>query len=252
VVDLGIQGKTVVVTGGSGDIGAAIALAFAREGAVVAVGYRSRAARAEQAARAIRASGGAAFTVRIDQSAPDDISRTLTEVQAAAGPVEILVANAVAWPAGEQDWSRLVHDLTANVAGTITLTDSALPSMRACGWGRVVYISSDVVDQPAPAAPGYPAAKAAVEAAARVYALREAEHGILTNIVRPGFTLTDRARTVPGFGQDLIDAESAKTPTRRICTPEDVAGATLYLASTANTHINGEVLSVAGGRHLTR
>ncbi len=251
-MDLGIQGKTAVVTGGSGDIGAAIALAFAREGATVAVGYRRRAARAERVVETIRASGGTAFTVRVDQSGPEEIARALGEVHAEAGRAEILIANAVSWPTGEQDWSHLVRDLSANVAGTITLTESALPDMRAAGWGRIVYISSDVVDQPTPSAPGYPAAKAAVETAARVYALREAEHGILTNVVRPGFTLTDRARTFPGFGQDVIDAESAKTPTRRICTPEDVASATLYLASAANAHINGEIVSVAGGRHLTR
>jgi NAD(P)-dependent dehydrogenase (short-subunit alcohol dehydrogenase family) len=77
-------------------------------------------------------------------------------------------------------------------------------------------------------------------------------HGILTNVVRPGFTLTERALTFPGFGQAVIDAESEKTPTRRVRTPEDVASAIVYLASGANTHINGETISVAGGRHLTR
>lgn len=247
-MDLGVQGKTAVVTGGSGDIGTAIAIAFAREGANVAVGYRSRAERAEQVVETIRTNGGTAVAVRIDQANPAEISRAVAEV----GPIDILIANAVAWPQAEQDWSSLVRDLTTNIAGTIMLTENALPQMRAAEWGRIVYISSDVVDQPAPTAPGYPAAKAAVETAARVYALREAPHGVLTNVVRPGFTLTDRALTFPGFGQDVIDAESAKTPTRRICTPEDVASATLYLGSAANTHVNGEVISVAGGRHLTR
>jgi NAD(P)-dependent dehydrogenase (short-subunit alcohol dehydrogenase family) len=56
----------------------------------------------------------------------------------------------------------------------------------------------------------------------------------------------------PGFGQEIVDAEAAKTPTHRICTPEDVASAVAYLGSAANGHVNGEVLSVAGGRHLTR
>jgi NAD(P)-dependent dehydrogenase (short-subunit alcohol dehydrogenase family) len=70
--------------------------------------------------------------------------------------------------------------------------------------------------------------------------------------VRPGFTLTERALTWPGFGQEVVDAESAKTPTRGICTPEDVASAVAYLGSAANGHVNGEVVSVAGGRHLTR
>lgn len=100
--------------------------------------------------------------------------------------------------------------------------------------------------------PGTRQARPRSEAAARVFALREAPHGVLTNVVRPGFTLTDRALTFPGFGQEVVDAESEKTPTRRICTPEDIASVIAYLGSGANSHVNGEVVSVAGGRHLTR
>jgi hypothetical protein len=76
--------------------------------------------------------------------------------------------------------------------------------------------------------------------AARVLASREARHGVLTNVVRPGFTLTDRALTTPGFGQAVVDAEAGKTPTRRICTPQDVANLVAYLGSAANGHVNGE------------
>ncbi len=132
------------------------------------------------------------------------------------------------------------------------MIDAVLPGMRDAGWGRLVLISSDVVDQPMPAAVAYPAAKGALETAAKVLAVREAQHGILTNVVRPGFTLTERVLNTPGFGQGVVDAEAAKTPTGRICTPEDVASAVAYLGSAANGHVNGEVLSVAGGRHLTR
>jgi NAD(P)-dependent dehydrogenase (short-subunit alcohol dehydrogenase family) len=103
-----------------------------------------------------------------------------------------------------------------------------------------------------PAAAGYPAAKGAIEVAARVLASREARHGVLTNVVRPGFSLTDRALTTPGFGQAVVDAEAEKTPTRRICTPQDVANLVAYLGSAVNGHVNGEVISVAGGRELTR
>ncbi|GAB2902992.1 SDR family oxidoreductase [Streptomyces mayteni] len=75
---------------------------------------------------------------------------------------------------------------------------------------------------------------------------------MLTNVVRPGFTRTPRALTADWLGQRAVDAEGAKTPTGRICTPEDVASAVAYLGSAANGHANGEILSVAGGRHLTR
>jgi NAD(P)-dependent dehydrogenase (short-subunit alcohol dehydrogenase family) len=239
-MDLRVENHVVLVTGGSGDIGAAIAATFAAEGAKVAV------------VAAIRGSGGSAVGVRLDQGDPDSISRAVATVEHALGPVDVLVGNAVSWPSREQDWDALIRGLTVNVAGTLTLVEAVLAGMRARRWGRIVLISSDVVDQPMPAAAGYPAGKAAIEAAARVFAVREAPHGVLTNVVRPGFTLTDRALTFPGFGQDVVDAESAKTPTRRICTPEDVASVVAYLGSGANGHVNGEIVSVAGGRHLTR
>lgn len=166
----------------------------------------------------------------------------------------MLVANAVVWPerAPADTWETLLDGLTANVVGTMALVEAVLPGMRARGWGRIVLISSDVVEQPLPAAVAYPAAKGALETAARVLAAREARHGILTNVVRPGFTLTDRALTMPGFGRAVVDAEGAKTPTGRICTPAEVAAAVAFLGSAANGHINGEVVSLAGGRHLTR
>jgi 3-oxoacyl-[acyl-carrier protein] reductase len=79
-------------------------------------------------------------------------------------------------------------------------------------------------------------------------AVREAGHGVLTNVVRPGFTLSDRTRAMAG----AVESESAQTPTGRICTPEDVADVVVFLGSGAHSHVNGEAISVAGGRELTR
>jgi len=251
-MDFHLQNRVVLVTGGSGDIGAATATTFAREGAKVAVSWHTRPDRAEAVVAAIRKSGGAALGVQLDQGDPESINRAVATVTDALGDVDVLVGNAVSWPDREQSWDSLIHGLTVNIAGTVTLAEAVLTGMRTRHWGRVVLVSSDVVDQPMPAAAGYPAGKAAIEAAARVFALREAPHGVLTNVVRPGFTLTDRALTFPGFGQEVVDAEAEKTPTRRICTPEDVASVIAYLGSSANDHVNGEIVSVAGGRHLTR
>jgi NAD(P)-dependent dehydrogenase (short-subunit alcohol dehydrogenase family) len=251
-MNLNLKNRLALVTGASGDIGAAIAVALGHEGARVLVGRHSRSERADEVVATIRDAGGTATSVQIDQGDPDSIQHVVAEINEEQGDVDVFVGNAVSWPEREQTWNALRHGLTVNVAGTITLAEAVIPAMRSQRWGRIVLVSSDVVDQPMPAAAGYPAAKAAIEAAARVFALREAQHGILTNVVRPGFTLTDRALSFPGFGQAVVDAESEKTPTRRICTPEDVASAIVYLGSGANTHINGEIVSVAGGRHLTR
>jgi NAD(P)-dependent dehydrogenase (short-subunit alcohol dehydrogenase family) len=248
-MDLGLNGRVALVTGASGAIGSAVAQALGAEGAWVAAGWHGNEAGARQAVDAVTR----AMTVRMDQRDRLSPEAVIAEVSAALGPVAVLVANAVAWPErGPDSWDSLLDGFTANVVGTLALIEAALPGMRAAGFGRIVVISSDVVEQPLPAGVVYPAAKGALETAARVLAAREARHGILTNVVRPGFTLTERALTTPGFGQAVVDAEAARTPTGRIGTPRDVASAVAYLGSAANGHVNGEVLSVAGGRHLTR
>jgi NAD(P)-dependent dehydrogenase (short-subunit alcohol dehydrogenase family) len=252
-MDLGLNGRVVLVTGASGDIGGAISKTLAQEGALVAAGWHHSEDRARILVDSISQMGGKGMTVRIDQRDPESIQAAADQVSRELGDITILVANAVSWPTRTPEtWETLTDGFTANTIGTLAVIDAVLPGMRAARWGRLVLISSDVVDQPMPAAVAYPAAKGALETAARVLAVREAQHGILTNVVRPGFTLTERAVTTPGFGQEVVDAEAAKTPTRRICTPEDVASAVAYLGSAANGHVNGEVLSVAGGRHLTR
>lgn len=116
----------------------------------------------------------------------------------------------------------------------------------------MVTISTDLVDQPMPATAAYTAAKGGLEAATRVWAVREARHGVLCNVVRPGFTLTDKVLRTPGLGQPAVDAEAARTPTARICTPQDVAQVVAFLATDTNTHINGQTVSVGGGRELSR
>ncbi|NRQ39694.1 SDR family oxidoreductase [Nonomuraea sp. NN258] len=252
-MDLGLSGRVALVTGASGDIGGAIATALAHEGALIAAAWHSGQGRARGLVDSITRTGGRAIAVRIDQRDRESIQAAIGQVTRELGEIAVLVANAVSWPARTPEtWETLTDSFTANVTGTLSVIDAALPGMRAAGWGRIIVISSDVVGQPIPAAAAYPAAKGALETAASVLAVREAPYGILTNVVRPGFTLTERALTHPGFGQDVVDAEAAKTPTRRICTPQDVASAVAYLGSAANGHVNGEVISVAGGRHLTR
>lgn len=252
-METGLQDSVAFVSGGSGAIGEAIALSLAAEGAAVAVSWYTGQHNAEEVVDAITSAGGRGHAVHLDQSDPSSARAAVAEVRATMGSVSVLVANAVQWPSREFDEiDGLTTSLMVNVVGTAALLDAVLPDMRVAGQGRIIVISTDIVEQPMAGPFSYPATKGALETTARVLAVREAAGGILTNVVRPGFTLTERALTSPFLGPEAVAKESAKTPTGRICTPKDVASAVTYLASTANSHINGQVLSVAGGRELVR
>ncbi|GIE78629.1 3-oxoacyl-ACP reductase [Actinoplanes philippinensis] len=252
-METGLSGRTALVTGASGAIGRAAALHLAAEGAVVAVTWRSNHDAVMDTVEAIAREGGRAHAVQLDHSDPAAAQSVIEEVTGRLGHLSVLVANAVQWPSFDDDEiSGLTTSLAVNTVGPAALIDAALPGMRTAGWGRIVIVSTDIVEQPMAGPLAYATAKGALETAARVLAVREARHGILTNIIRPGFTLTDKALTAPFLGPEAIAAESGKTPTGRICTPEDVAAAITYLASAANGHINGQTLSLAGGRELVR
>jgi len=251
-VETGLTKRVAFVSGGSGAIGRTIALGLATEGAAVAVAWHSGEDRAGDVVDAIVRAGGRAHAVHLDQRDPESARAALDEVDQTLGDVSVLVANAVDWPSRDlEEIEALAASLTANTVGTAALIDAALPGMRALEWGRIVVVSTDIVEQPMAGPLAYATAKGALETAARVLAVREARHGILTNVVRPGFALTERALTSAFLGP-AVEKEAGHTPTGRICTPEDVASAVIYLGSAANGHINGQVLSVAGGRELVR
>lgn len=252
-MDAGLAQRVTLVSGGSGAIGRAIALALAAEGVTVAVSWYAGKTRADAVVEEVSKANGRAYAVHLDQRDPKTVRAGLDQLRTDLGPVSVLVANAVDWPDRSlSDIDGLVASLTTNTVGTLALIDAVLPDMRTAGWGRIVIVSTDIVSQPMPGPLAYATAKGGLETAARVLAVREARYGILTNVVRPGFTLTDRALNSPVLGQAAVDKEAARTPTGRICTPVDVASAVTYLASAANGHVNGQVLSVAGGRELVR
>lgn len=252
-METGLSHKVALVTGASGAIGKAAALRLADEGAYVAVSWHTNLHGAMEVVDQVMRAGGQARAVRLDHGDLPTAPAVIEEVTEHLGPVSVLVANAVQWPSFDSDEiDGLATSLAVNTTGPAALIEAALPAMRSAGWGRIVVVSTDIVEQPMAGPIAYAAAKGALETAARVLAVREARHGILTNIVRPGFTLTDKALNAPFLGPEAIAQESEKTPTGRICTPDDVASAITYLASGANSHVNGQTLSLAGGRELVR
>lgn len=246
-----LSGRAAIVSGGSGTIGEAVSRRLAAAGAAVLVTWNRAEERAESLVEDIRSSGGTAESTAFDQSNPSAASDIVKRAERLA-PLGAVVANAVEWPEFNGDEiAALERSLAANTVGPVALINAALPAMRKQGWGRVILVSTDIVAQPYPGPVAYAAAKGALESVGRVLAVREAGHGILTNVVRPGYTVTEEATHDPTLGEGIIQ-ETARTPTGRLSTPEDVASLVAFLVSEDNRHVNGQIVSVSGGREFTR
>ncbi|MFD7733304.1 SDR family NAD(P)-dependent oxidoreductase [Kitasatospora phosalacinea] len=248
-MDTELKDRVVLVTGASTGIGAATARAYGREGAKVAVTYRSNPDKAGRVVDGIAAGGGQAFAVRLDLEDLDGVERAVRAVTARWGGVDVLVANAVRWGGdGPPDpsvrfehvplteWQAMIN---ANLVGAAAQVRAVLPGMRARGWGRIVLVSSSVAEEGVPGPGPYGTAKSGLHGLARSLAWEAGRDGILVNVVAPGFTLTDSRPPLPAA---LTDRLAAGTPTRRLSDAEDVARLVVFLGSGANGNLTGELV----------
>lgn len=248
-MDLGLNGRTVLVTGASGTIGAALAVAFGQERARVAVAYHSRRRAAERTAERLREVGGEAMTVRLDLADQGSVERAAQQVGARLGPVEILVNNAVAWPGFPQQGERfetapverMRASLQANLLGPYLLARAVVAGMRERGWGRIVHLSTGLVEDGQPGGAAYLSAKGGLHGLARTMSRELAPAGILTNVVMAGFT--PGGRDLP---EEVLGVVRAAAATESETAPEEVARAVVFLCSDANTNITGEMVRVDG------
>lgn len=251
-MDFGLRSRVALVTGASGCIGGAIALALAAEGAQVAAGYHSRRDRADRLVAEIEAAGGAAVSVAHDLRDPSSIQAGVDTAVQTWGRLDVLVTSAwvhPAWPeqarsdpSSPEVWQE---QLRVNTEGTAHAVRAALPHMRGQGWGRIVFISSGAAEEGQPGLEAYAAAKAALHGFARSLARGLGRDGILANVVMPGLVATDRnRREVPAA---VLEQWASMTPTGRLATEDDVARVVAFLASDANRSATGCALRVTGG-----
>jgi 3-oxoacyl-[acyl-carrier protein] reductase len=243
-----LKQRVVLVTGGSAGIGAASAVAFAREGAKVAITFQKNEQSAAEVVSAITQAGGEAFATPMDLEDLPSVHRAVTAVLQRWGTVDVLVANAVRWGGGAPDPTIRFEDvpidewlamINANLVGAAATIREVLPAMRAQKWGRIVLISSSVAEEGVPGPGPYGTAKSGLHGLARSLAWEGGRDDVLVNVVAPGFTLTERRPDLP---QPIIDRLAAGTPTRRLSLPGDVANLIVFLGSAANGNLTGEVL----------
>ncbi|MFG2121835.1 3-oxoacyl-ACP reductase FabG [Streptomyces sp. NPDC048710] len=228
-------GRSVLVTGGNRGIGLAVARVLAARGDRVAVTYRSG------------EPPEGLFAVRCDVTDEAQVERAFKEVEAAHGPVEVLVANAGI----TRDRLLLTLDdddvdavLDTNLRAVIRVAKHAARAMLGRRWGRMVLISSAVAFTGSPGQTNYTAAKAGLVGLARSLSWELGSRGITVNVVAPGMIETDMI-------QDLRPARRGEylsmTPLGRTGTPEDVAHAVAFLTGEQASYITGAVVPVSGG-----
>jgi 3-oxoacyl-[acyl-carrier protein] reductase len=245
-----LRGKVVLVTGSSRGIGAAIARAFAEQGAKVAVHGRDGAA-LTAVENAIGRGGGRVMRVLADVTRLDQIEGMRREVEEEFGSVDVLVANAGGsfTPPGpledltEEGWRASID---GNLTATFLTIKSVLPGMKQRKAGNIITVSSAAARRPHPRSPiPYAAAKAGIQMLTQHLAAQVGPLGIRVNCIAPETILTERnqERIPAAQVQSLIEQH----PIRRLGTPEDVARAALFLASEQSAWITGSIMDVAGG-----
>lgn len=242
--------RVALVTGASRGIGAQIARALARRGYAVAVNYLRSAARAEALVAEIVREGGVALAVQADVREADAVTTLCAQVTERLGAPAVLVnaaAGALASrPLVELRWSDVLEHLDVQVKAVLQLCQAVHPHMKAGGGGAIVNLLSQVTGGvPAAGMADYVSAKSALLGLSRAMAAEWADDRIRVNMVSPGLTRTEMTEHHP---ERVFKMEAARTPLKRIATPEDVAAAVCYLAGDEASFLTGVNLFVTGGQ----
>jgi 2-hydroxycyclohexanecarboxyl-CoA dehydrogenase len=261
-VELGLAGRVAVVSGGASNIGRAIALAMAAEGARVAI-LDLDAEQAERVAATARSGGaGDALAVQADITDLPGLATVVATVTDRWGPVDVLVNNA-GWARRarflDQDPGESAKLIEVNLIGPMNLTRAVLPVMVERRSGSVVSIGSDAGRIGEKQEGAYGAAKAGVISLSKTLAREYGRSGVRFNVVCPGATVPDLPEHVSGsslWNQEEYavyrdpatqEAIARHYPLGRLGRPEDVADAVCFLASDRAAFITGQTLSVSGG-----
>ena len=249
-MDLGLKGKVAVVTGAARGIGKADAMVLAREGAVVVLVDILKDELAA-AAQEIALQGGAAHPLTLDITDRQAVKAAMAALEADVGPVSVLVNNAaiighVGQLSKYQDewWDQ---DLLVNLTGSYNMSRALFPSMKANGFGRMVFMSSVAGLMGGFGQASYSTTKAGVLGLAKSIALEGARNNVTANVVAPGIIETEAFKS---YDPAMIERMVKATAARRLGSPDDIANAIAFLVSDKAGYINGSVLTVAGGLDL--
>lgn len=248
------KNKVILVTGASRGIGAAIAQAFAGEGALVVVNYLRNESAAAQVVEHCMEVGGDAWAIPADVMDASAVNAMVEQVMTETGRIDVVVNNALRAYRFNPDLRRRFQELDASayrqqfdaaVQSACNVCKAVLPHMRQRAAGSIINISSDLVEHPVVPYHDYATAKAAMVGFSRHLAAELGPSGIRVNCVAPGLVWpTDASRETR---ESIREQLAGQTPLRRIATPEDVTGPVMFLASDWSRFMTGQVLYVDGG-----
>ena len=259
-MDLGLKAKSVVVTGGGSNIGRAIVLGFAAEGSNITIADIDP-AQAEKVAELARKRGAAGVqVVKTDVTNLEQVTSMFAAAKDKFGSVDVLVNN-VGWDklmyftqTTPDFWQKIIQ---VNYIGVLNCTKAALDIMVPQKSGAIVSISSDASRQGEPREAVYGGMKAAINSFMKTIAKENGRYGIRCNIVCPGVTVPESGDEVGGtsmwsvqdamFTSEQLEKIAKTLPLKKIGRPADIAGAVVFLSSSAAGYITGQVLSVSGG-----
>ncbi|MCU6795193.1 glucose 1-dehydrogenase [Paenibacillus sp. WQ 127069] len=250
-----LNGKIALVTGSNAGIGRATAVLLAANGAKVGVSYLNNKEQGEETVAIIRQAGGQAELFQADVTDAAQIESLVSGVESAfGGTIDILVNNAghMVQRVPNVDMTEEMYDkiMNVNLKSTVFMCKRVIPGMKAKGAGRIVNMASVAGHNGGgPGASIYAASKAAISAYSKGLAKEVAGDGVTVNIVSPGFigqTAFHSTFTTDAARQATIGG----IPLKREGTPEDVAGAVLYLTSELGAYLTGETIEVNGGMFM--
>ncbi len=238
-----LTGKTALVTGATGTIGAAIARGLHAQGAAVAISGTRREVLDQLAAEL----GGRVHVLPANLADPAATEALVPQAEEAMGQLDILVANAgvtrdnLLVQLRDEDWEQVI---AINLTATFRLSRAAVRGMMRRRFGRVIAITSVVGVTGNPGQANYVAAKAGINGMIKAMAQEYAKRGVTANCVAPGFIVTPMTEKLNDKQREAI---VAKIPASRAGTPAEVAAAVVFLASNEAGYITGQTLHVNGG-----